>query len=286
MMGKSPLSSPSILMKRSLVFLGFGLLALLLITVGVVVLAPEGEPGPYAGPLPPAGSRPPIAWTPDHLVVTLTPGESKTVEVNARITDAIPPTTAEFVPSLAPYASAVPVDVPAMGAGTEQEFALHFEVPDDTPFQTIEGTLHLRAGEATSSKPLPIRLSVWPTAQTDAVYINYPPSWSATEVADPDITAIEISSPGGSNLTVLPNGGSQYDIIGDDFDETRSVMIVGGFNAVRHDVGANGVFILSRLELTDVPGYPAFAVELRLGLAADRPLLEEALESLVIGVQP
>ena len=182
-----------------------GLLTLLAVAVGLAVallLTPEATPGPTA---------PSVAWNPDHLVVTLMPGETQQVLATATIRSDIPATSAEVVPALAPYVTATPNTLPALAAGAEQVFDLFVDVPLATDFQTIEGTLHLRAGAATSSRPLPITLNVWPLADAGVISIPYPPSLLQGGVVGDPITTVR----GGGRLFVeLPAAAAGFPLTG------------------------------------------------------------------------
>jgi hypothetical protein len=163
----------------------------------------EGKPSQQPGP--------PVSWSPDHLVVTLSPGETKVVHATATISADIPATFTWVVPELVPYVTVQPSSLPASGASSTQNFDVSISIPEGTPFSTVEGTVQLRtpiqSGAATRNRnrkqvfrdrdgiaraaeqpgrqapalarPLPILLNIWPVVvSTDlGIRFNTPPQF-------------------------------------------------------------------------------------------------------------
>ena len=228
-------------MKRSrVIFLSGGALLALISVAGTLIPF-----GPAAHPAVERQRRmivPPVSWDPDHLVVTLAPGDTKVVQATAAVSSSIPATIAVVVPALATYVIVQPLDTPAMGAGTWQLLQLSFAVPPDTPFQTIEGVLHLLAGSRTVAKPLPITLTIWPAATNEHISLNYPPEL----VASVNDESILIRRPGAGSgdeepslvVTVDPNpenlsvpdyydGDPGRDLVGQSDGEFTQISVVG-----------------------------------------------------------
>jgi len=181
-------------MKNPRIALSIALVAILAIG-GVLLFVPKARPGT---------TTPPIVWMPDHIVVTLAPGETTAFQATAIIKNNIPPTVAQFVPPLAPYVSLSPSSSPALSKGSQRQFEVLVSVPLDAPPATIEGTLHLRAGAATVARPLPIVLNiVWPMTDVPGtqLHVRYPPSMTPTVYNNPDpVGGVQIISFSGNGV--------------------------------------------------------------------------------------
>jgi hypothetical protein len=105
----------------------------------------------------------------------MAPGDTKSVQVPVTARSSVPATVARVVPALASFLSVTPSSVGALPQGATQLVTLSFAIPADTPFQTVDGTLHLDSGTATIARPLPITLNVWPSLPVGSVRFNYPP---------------------------------------------------------------------------------------------------------------
>lgn len=159
--------------------LAAGLLLLVAAALLVFTQAPWAQDavGPQKGGSKP--KAPPINWTPDHLSLD---GDD-TVSVTLTAQSAIPATTLEFVPELAPYLTASPQNLPALAKGATQTIQIAANVPAGTPMDTIDGTLHVRAGSSTIARPLPVILTLWPKESIDGVQLSYPPGMNVTRGA-------------------------------------------------------------------------------------------------------
>lgn len=154
-------------------FRSVGIAGLAVLVAVVFLFSRRAEPGT---------TQPPIAWTPDHLVVALAPGETKGVQATATVRSTVPATVAEVVPALAPYVSVSPGAMGAVNAGSQVQFTVTFSVASGTPFQTVEGTLHLRADDNTVARPLPITINIWQryTDPGGLFTLPYPPDLVAS----------------------------------------------------------------------------------------------------------
>lgn len=214
-------------------------------TTALSLVGREAAPAPASPPALLAGStKPPLRWTPDHVTVTLTPGETKELAVTVNASSNVPATGAQVVPSLAPYVSVFPGAGTAMTRGSQATFNLSVSVASGTPFQTIEGTLHLRSGSETIARPLPMTLNVWPSYSDPlAGYsLNYPPSLHAQQptvaktVFGERPEDLEGDTPASIEIFVLPVPMSQVldrlrSIIADAYSE--ETLIVDSAPAMR-----------------------------------------------------
>lgn len=134
------------------------------------------SPGPQSADNKPAADVVPdtvATWQPTSVVVTLTPGESETRGVTARVSSILStfPLVAELDPKLDPYVSLHP----AASQGASKTFRLVFDVAENVDFQTIEGAVVLRSGNTAFGPPLTIVLNVWPKASNEQFSLAYPP---------------------------------------------------------------------------------------------------------------
>ena len=260
-------------MKSIIAFTAAGILAVLTVIGAAVFVAPES--GPVEPPsreqtarvVPTEPFVVPLVWDPDHVVVTLTPGET---EEGVFVTASLPQTvhvlpgalTAQVTPELAPYLTVEPATTNLV-AGTELRFELSFDVPEGTDFQTIGGSLQLRrAGAVTAlaqatEEPievpvLPIMLNVWPSVQNASLGVEarYLPGQSvdrsSQDPADNLAGALGFlqtfgDPPGSFYVHVYLNPG-RFQVerfvyeelhIGYPVDVTTSTVEISGFNGIQ-----------------------------------------------------
>lgn len=160
-------------------------------------------------------STPYIAWTPDHLAVTLSPGDTKNVSATLTAQSAVPSTTVEVVPALAPYLTVNPNSLPALAKGSHQTLQLAFTIPSGTPLGTVDGTVHLRQGSSTVARPLPITLNIWPKVDAEDVRVTYPPTLSIDTEALSLGWAISLNNFESDYLEggLIPRGGYEIEIV-------------------------------------------------------------------------
>ncbi len=256
-------------------------------TVGVMLVATHpAMPEPLAPSS--AGAKPngaPIAWTPDHLAVTVAPGDTKQVGVIVNAMNTTPATAVWLVPSLASFAQAAPQVVPELPAGSQFELSLTVAVPSGTPTRSIEGTLHLRQGTKTLAHPLPITLQVqWSQLDSEGVSFEYSPLWSPQVIlSSPDsVPLTAINSPGGSRLVILKQGGLAHDFPETAFDHTE--VVLDGHQAKRLDFKNTQGRTYVTYVTFDPPRteFPDFELELRPAAAdtAVEGVLERVLQTL------
>lgn len=156
----------------------------------------------------------PIKWTPSEIVVTLSPGETKTIDVTSTIRKSIQATTATLSPSLQSFVSVAPSGLPALSTGSQRTFQLRVSVPSTAALGTIDATLHLRSGTTTLARPLPITLNIWPTSQVQdsgaPFTFKYPAGWVVTQLgseASFDDPAVSRSVTSSCGLTDPPCNG-------------------------------------------------------------------------------
>jgi uncharacterized repeat protein (TIGR01451 family) len=167
-------------MKRLLAVTGF-IAAVALIVIGAFTLfSPEAQPGTPAMQKAATGK---VSWSPDRLVVTMAPGDTKTIQVTVTASGTVPATQVSVVSALASYLTVQPSSLPSLGTSSDRSIGLVLGIPTSTPFQTIDGTVHLRAGTVTVAKPLPLILNIWPRVHNSelGVAFNAPPDWQVTQ---------------------------------------------------------------------------------------------------------
>lgn len=176
---------------------------------------------------------PPVAWVPDHLVVTVAPGDTNSAAATGTLT--VPAglgvvvlrqtLQAHVSDSLAPYITvspnllpqAVPLSITSTNP-VEQTFTFTAVVPAGTAYGSIDGALEFQpiqplVSNAPALPPvsLPISLNVWPVVNTGSLSFNYPAEIleNGGTVGDPLVSTDEagisfvdvpISTPGGAPL--------------------------------------------------------------------------------------
>jgi hypothetical protein len=166
---------------------------LTLVTVGILILT-QGLWADNLRPTKPSDSsksgQPPIVWTPTKVEMD---GDD-TVSVTLTAQSAIPATELEFVPGISPYLSVYPQTLPALAKGATQMIQIAANVPAGTPMDTIDGTLHVRAGSSTIARPLPINLETWKSASGEGMDFKVPPGWVMTPGTLEQTNTVEINN--------------------------------------------------------------------------------------------
>jgi hypothetical protein len=274
---------------RRLLSVAGSVAAIGLISVATLVLfstqahpAPVGPQQPSAPIMQKGGGR--VSWSPDHLVVTVAPGDTKTVQVTVTASGTVPATEAWVVPELAPYITVGPSGLPSMASGSDQSLSLILSVTTSMPFQTIEGTVHLRVGSSTVAKPLAITLTVWPKIESDGISFVRPPTWEAAvgPKEEGQRMILAVNSPSQAWILVEPDGGDAHDFP-EDISITSSTVEVDGHLATRVNyVNVEGTIYISTVEFnTPLPHWPRFHIELRpAGDGTAEAVFEQVLKSL------
>lgn len=166
-----------------------------LAVLGVQLFLPRaGEPGTPASH---------ISWTPTSLVITLSPGDTKTVQATGTIDSLVPAATVNLDAALAPYISVAPSKLNALPHGGVQTFQLTAAIPTNAPFQKVTGTvaLQLRSGSQAIAQSLPVNLEIGPqfvdptTGMTLSMPVLGPSATQATStVTDTGIVSVHIMS--------------------------------------------------------------------------------------------
>jgi hypothetical protein len=104
---------------------------------------------------------PGVTWVPEMLVVTLSPGETKTVTVTATSDGSVPATTVKIPLELQPYLTVSPTQLSAFQGVSSQTLDLTFAFPAGTDYQEVTGTLVLKGPKIIVAGPLPIELGLW-----------------------------------------------------------------------------------------------------------------------------
>lgn len=201
-----------------------------------------------------------INWSPAHAAVTLGPGETKTVQVTTTISGSHPELTADVAPALKPYLSVSPTSIPASKKNQTVTFNLTASIPADALPTTLDGTIHLRYGKATSSKPLPIFIDVENIGElfinSESVAFAKPAQWiiqyesdgSQANLYSPDDIQ-DLNDSGGSfaaptiTVSVLPNSDdtalSEFAALYDESWYTsyahQEIITIAGRSAIIYD---------------------------------------------------
>lgn len=153
-------------------------LALAGLTLVILIGRPFAQTAtPIEGPTIPL-ELPGVTWEPDTLVVTLSPGESKTVTVTATSGGKVPATTVQLPPELQPYVTVTPMQLPRFNGPSQQSLELTFSVPAGIDYQELTGSLLLKGLKVTVAKPLAVLLGLYPSLVRDSFEVKYPPTWA------------------------------------------------------------------------------------------------------------
>lgn len=107
-----------------------------------------------------AVAKPVITWTPVYVSESIEQGAATQVSVSVSSSETISGATFFLTPELAPFVT-VPTAPLNLQAGVPQQFGMSVAIPSEQAFgQSFDGTLHVRAGGATVSRPLPVSLEI------------------------------------------------------------------------------------------------------------------------------
>ncbi len=280
-------------MSRKLIFAAIGLAPVIVIGALAVAARPKPTPTPELTASPSPQGQAKITWSQSQISETLFPGTNKIVTVRFRSSQDLGSVALWITPSLDGTVSTNPSSFASIRANRDYEVAVVVSVPAEFKKRSFGGTIHLRNDgkpPRTFAEPLQVEFRIdFLTYKSESIGVtfSYPPAWITTEVAtpspnDPTPTILAVTSPSGSKLLVLPDGGEGYDL-GDELEQTVSAITLSGFSGVRRDFkDSNGRAFLSHIELRGIPGHPAFVIELRVRSTADLTSLETLLRTIQV----
>lgn len=111
-----------------------------------------------------AYAAPTFTWTPSLLTQTVGVGQSKTVAVTLKASEAAANVTVVVVPELAPYIRVSPSSFQTIQKDAETTLNVIFAPGPSAKLGTYQGTIHLTL-KGTLAKPLPVSITV--TASTE-----------------------------------------------------------------------------------------------------------------------
>ncbi|MBI3573281.1 MAG: hypothetical protein HY092_03725 [Candidatus Kerfeldbacteria bacterium] len=197
-----------------------------------------------------------VAWESTLVTVRVARGSSTTLIVRGRTKVAIPATTTRMTPSLQEFITPSPASLPALAPNSVITIDLQATVPKDASLGVTSGTLHLRAGSATLSKPLPVNLVVVETPPDTTISavgltLRYPTSWHLNRnLIDQGVVALDdfggqyaeggVPPPEGAEVTISSGAAPKISIpdliardLGGTTIESTVADSVGGVPATR-----------------------------------------------------
>lgn len=100
-------------------------------------------------------SNPQIVWTPEKLEVSVLRGGSRTIGTKF-VSNAVVESIDVFVtPGLSQFVKPEVSTIGPIGGGAEKELRLFISAPLEATEGVVEGTIHIKSGSRTISKPLP-----------------------------------------------------------------------------------------------------------------------------------
>lgn len=149
-------------MKHRVIAISIGLLIVAAVVGGVVYWEWGAGSKLIVGP-PPAAAKPAITWSPASLDETISPSDTKTVEVLFTPSEDLANVALKVVPELQPFVQASPLSFPALVKGQTVSVQLTVSAVTGSPLGTFEGTVHLVDGSGTRrlARPLSVVVRVW-----------------------------------------------------------------------------------------------------------------------------
>ncbi|MGB7291049.1 MAG: hypothetical protein WBD99_02610 [Thermodesulfobacteriota bacterium] len=198
----------------------------LLVIAMAVLIAYFNQPSPQASP------GPTISWTQSKITETISPGDSKSVEVSFVADKNLENVSVLVVAELRPYVEVSPSIVSYVNAGVPYAINIIFTAPVKAELETFDGifdgTIQIR-NKKIYAKPLPVTLSIWQSfVNQDGGYaILAPPDWQVITRTSEDTSTILIP-PDRS-----PDPDLEYigDIIIDKFPNTDNLSLTEFYQA-------------------------------------------------------
>jgi hypothetical protein len=107
-------------------------------------------------------SGPYIAWQEQKIERSVNPGERFSLDFGFITKRDLQNVNIWITPEISSYVISVPSGFPSIPANSVSRVQLIFTIPQDIAFGTYDGTVHIREGERTFAKPLPISFTVVP----------------------------------------------------------------------------------------------------------------------------
>lgn len=169
-------------------------------------------------------SNPVVAWTPDELIETISPGETKSIRISFVSSRNIAKVAVDIDPELQPFFTVQPSAFSSIKAGVPVALTLIFAVHADSPLGTFDGTIQLMDASSKSSKtfskPLPVEVNIWNFFQNDDLgfSLKLPSTYIVAPSTDPNWKEVAFSETEKSiepilrvNIIDLPEGVSLRD---------------------------------------------------------------------------
>lgn len=107
-----------------------------------------------------AFAQPVISWEPVRVLEEIEQGETRSVSLKITSSQSIENAQFFLTPELAPYVT-VPTDPFTIAAGSEEMIEVLVSIPEDEPFDvSFDGSVQIKNGRSTLSRPLPIRIEI------------------------------------------------------------------------------------------------------------------------------
>lgn len=237
----------------------------------------------------PAAGAPPVSWTPSFLEETVVAGETLTVPVTFTASRNLSDVVVRVAPELADVVVVSPDALGDVQKGETRELNVVMAPAVTLSPEVLDGAIQLRhSGHPPKvyAKPLPTTVVVqWPSASIDGVSFSHPATWQA-EVIEGDEqleSTVVLTSPMGSRLVILPEGGFAYGF-DPSVERLDTMLTINGFPAIRGDyLAPDGSVNVSRIVFDPpIAERPAFRLDLRADpedLTAEEAF-DEILDSL------
>jgi hypothetical protein len=158
------------------------------------VLAPIDPDSQSVSNLP---ATPRISWSEPSTTVTLSPGQSLTKNLSITSNENLPGASIEAVPEIARFLAIQPTGIQSIAANLPVSLA--FSIPSQTPLGTYEGTVHVRANNATVPQTLKVKINVRLQTFTEpslGFKISYPVGWIVSESEEgAELSTVSFISP-------------------------------------------------------------------------------------------
>jgi len=156
--------------------------------------------------------QPKIIWEPQSVTATISPGESKTIQVTFTSSEDVGDVVVRVVPELKPFVQVEPASFEEIEEGQTVNLSITFSAAQDASLGTFKGTIQLREDDEddddgddkdddpkksrTFAKPLPVVVNVWqrfsdPRGQYSLLF---PPDLLLKEIPAESLAALSLIS--------------------------------------------------------------------------------------------